>query len=626
MSSIAEYAFWNRCASDFRFFAQHLLKIRLTNDSGFSRGKPIVPFWPLSPEQEAIVSWVEECIARGIPVRIIVDKCRKLGMSTLIEALLYWLCCFRQEFQAVVIAQATTPAKKILEIAQRFDRKLPPDVHEQIGAKHPLPANGLSWKEDWGSNFTVMTQRSEETARGGDPNALHISELGLWHKRRATISDEDAMTSLLDSLGDSSGTFGFIESTACGQVGTFYDRYVRAQAKWNDERVPFEDKGWRPYFFTFQGVPKYSKDAGPEWEEKHAAALALHIAGDEAGAQRIATELRYCDDDNGSLWWERVLEYGLTASQMRWVLAKVEDHRGDVAVFDQEFPLTWQLSFVGSGRPVFPAGVIEQWTREASTVSYEAGTTLVDLGVATDLQGVGDAWRIWKRPEPGHEYTVGTDTATGDPEGDYCVIQVFDRHTREFVAEHYGRVPPDVLGQQAVVAASWYNRAVINPEENNDGGTTIRKILDLGYPHLQLRRPGLPMPADVQTNWRNLYGTQVTGANRNDLVNLLRENVRQKKVTFRSKRTLSEMTTFVYDRRSKPDHMLRTHSDGIFGAIHALYADYVLTSVEPLRPVEAPKTDEHWSIKARQERRAETIGRAEAEREGRRWKKKRSAR
>src|SRR3990167_464599 len=329
---------WRRCSKDFRFFAEKFLLIRITSSNG--RGQPLVPFFPLSMEQEAVLVWIEFCVAAGIPIRIIIDKCRKLGMSTLIEALLYWLCCFNPEFQALVIAQQAKSTSKILAIAQRFDRKLPPEVHAQIGAKMPHTRTGMIWRESWGSQFDVLTQRSEEEARGADPNGVHVSELGTWHKRRASISDEDAMTALLGSLGDGAFTFCFIESTACGQVGSFYDRFVRAHERWNDERIPMEDKDWRPFFFTWQGVPNYAKDAGPEREAQHAEALARHARGDEHEAMRIASNLGYIDDDNGTLWWERVVEHGLTASQMRWAQGKIEGFKGDTAGFDQEYPLT----------------------------------------------------------------------------------------------------------------------------------------------------------------------------------------------------------------------------------------------------------------------------------------------
>jgi len=157
------------------------------------------------------------------------------------------------------------------------------------------------------------------------------------------------------------------------------------------------------------------------------------------------------------------------------------------------------------------------------------------------------------------------------------------------------------------MAARWYNDALINPEENGDGGTTIRAILDWGYPHIQLRRPGQGIPEHA--NWRTTYGTSVTSANRNDLVNHLRTGVREESITVYHDGTLREMTTFLYDKHNKPDHLPGKHSDNIFACIHALYADSILMEA---RGLEAPKVVHgDWAAQRREELRERMMTRAE---------------
>jgi hypothetical protein len=560
---------------DLRFFLRACLHLRVLE--GERRKLHTVVRWrTLTPEQETVLSFVEYCFRMGLPVRLIIDKCRKLGMSTLIQATAFWLCCFRENYEAMVVAQSQPDADKIAKISRLFNDKLPDPCKRAFGAREV--GNALVWKKKHGSLFEAMSQLSKGASRGSDPSLLHLSELGVWDDYRSSTTSEQYLTGILGAVPLEAGTIIAIESTANG-YNTFYDRFRDARLTWDNPDVDDDLKVWRPFFFSWQGVPKYSMNVKPQRDEKHRAMAAAVEAGDDRLAHRYASELGYDRE-----WYGRVIQFGLTASQTQWALRKLKEFNGDLDTFDQEFPLTWQMSFRTSGRPTFDQNVLSRWMcGEAMKPQSQGWVLRNDKG---DLGGAGDDWRVYVPPVAGHEYVVGTDSAEGGRLGDWSVAQVFDRNTREFVAEYRSKQPPEVLGEQAVRAAVWFNSALIAPEENNHGGTTIRRILDLGYRRLQLRHPGKAVTAG--RNWRNTYGTKIHRGNRDNLVNLLARAVREETVTIHSRRLLDDMTVFVRNKNGKAEAMPGCHDDTIWGAIHCLHADRTQMKPRPIEIEEAP--------------------------------------
>ena len=150
-------------------------------------------------------------------------------------------------------------------------------------------------------------------------------------------------------------------------------------------------------------------------------------------------------------------------------------------------------------------------------------------------------------------------------------IRVFDRHEREFVATYYGHIPPDILGEQAVIAARKYNGAYIICEANNHGYATVNAIIGTGYRHLHRRSSSRSVRAGG--TWVNTYGEFLDGKLRQLLVDTLAIAINNRSFREYDQRFLYECTTFVYDARNKPDHMQGKHDDLIFPSALCLFAD-----------------------------------------------------
>lgn len=129
----------------------------------------------------------------------------------------------------------------------------------------------------WGSKFRSITQGSTEANRGGDPSFIHISELAAWDHLRRSTTAEAQLTSTLASMLSESFTFVLIESTAKGASGSHYNRFKSAWRDWTESQ---DHAIWRPFFFSWQGVPKYTTGISEDEARLHDEMLALWEQGD----------------------------------------------------------------------------------------------------------------------------------------------------------------------------------------------------------------------------------------------------------------------------------------------------------------------------------------------------------
>ena len=89
---------------------------------------------------------------------------------------------------------------------------------------------------------------------------------------------------------------------------------------------------------------------------------------------------------------------------------------------------------------------------------------------------------VWEPPEEDTAYVIGADVAEGLKHGDYSsahVVAVGDE-TR-VVAEWHGHIEPDLFAYELFKLGTWYNTALVLPEVNNHGLTTVTELRKLGY-------------------------------------------------------------------------------------------------------------------------------------------------
>lgn len=189
---------------------------------------------PLSPNQAQIdthramlsQAW------RLRPMRLIRLKSRKVGVSTWMQALFYYLTKHIENSSALTVAHSREANAEIFEIAARM-------LHHDSTA---LDADRTSRREiaypiEHGSKFKTESAAGEYIGSGSTTFFLHMSELSKWPE--ALVKDQ--MLSLLNSVPDEPNTIVVIESTAnqSDQSGTFERWWKDAEAGKSDYLAVF---------------------------------------------------------------------------------------------------------------------------------------------------------------------------------------------------------------------------------------------------------------------------------------------------------------------------------------------------------------------------------------------------
>lgn len=86
--------------------------------------------------------------------------------------------------------------------------------------------------------------------------------------------------------------------------------------------------------------------------------------------------------------------------------------------------------------------------------------------------------RIYKLPEPGREYRIGSDTAEGNPTSDDSTLTVLDLLTGEEMASLAGKFQPSTLGSHINEVGRFFNGAPVLVERNNHGHAVIGWLKD----------------------------------------------------------------------------------------------------------------------------------------------------
>lgn len=168
-------------------------------------------------------------------------------------------------------------------------------------------------------------------------------------------------------------------------------------------------------------------------------------------------------------------------------------------------------------------------------------------------------WWIWRPPvreredpETGerlraHRYVVSVDVSSGTA-NDYSAIQVLDVEEFAQVAEFQARIDPDLLAIEAARIGYIYNQALIAPEVTGGWGHTIvRNLEKLRYPKLYLRRK----EDRLTKQFTDVLGWDTNAATRAFMLDTLEEVIRERAITLRSPRCLTEMGSFVWPEDKK---------------------------------------------------------------------------
>lgn len=223
------------------------------------------------------------------------------------------------------------------------------------------------------------------------------------------------------------------------------------------------------------------------------------------------------------------------ASMLPWQLA-------------QEYPNTPEEAFIKSGNPVFDLDVLAALIPEEPTTGYLHETTPHSYDFRADrLMGSPGPLSIWEFPNTEDRYVIGADVAEGLEHGDYSSAHVISVRTGDVVAHWHGHIDPDLFGEELDKLGRYYGSALIGPESNNHGLTTITALRRLSYPRLYRKRQ-LNSVTKKQTIE---YGWSTTIKSKPLMVDELAMNLRNGAINLKCGYTIAELRTFVRDEKGR---------------------------------------------------------------------------
>ncbi|MEZ0394608.1 MAG: hypothetical protein ABWK00_06170, partial [Desulfurococcaceae archaeon] len=480
------------------------------------KGGGLVSFQP-NRYQRRIIAHVSRCLHLQQPIRLIVLKSRQLGISTVSEAILFYLLSRFPGTTGLVVAHTERAARNVYQMTRRFYDYMP--EQNKIPLRGKLTVRGMEFAAPHGSVLFNMTAGGADMGRSWTLNWVHLSEMAFFPDASSTMA---ALNQAVPSPSETWQSCYIIESTANG-LNLFHDYWRRAQE---------EDSIWTPMFFSWRDDPRCVITPGKkiEWSK------------DEI-------EFRECE--------------GLTPEQMTWVRAVRRDQcHGSWELFNQEYPVSPDRAFLSTGHNFFDLEVVLDRLAEVERrsplfvgfIRTKSKTTIAPELVPSSTGNLV----IYEMPEPNEEYVIGVDCAEGIRAAYSEAIVLRRRDGLEVANFRSNTTPPQDVGVIIWLLGSFYNDALLGVERNSVG-QVILTVLEHGhgdisrFPYLR-RYPNLYFERTWdrrQPEERERMGYSTSRISRHAGLVRLSEAIRYKEVIPSSPHLLHQLSQFTYQPEKK---------------------------------------------------------------------------
>lgn len=350
--------------------------------------------------------------------RNLILKSRQMGFTTAINLFILDECLFNDDIEGQIIAHKLEDAQKIFRRKILFPYNNLPEVIRKL---RPLVRDSQS-ELAFGNGSVVSVSTS---ARSGTAQYLHVSEFGNMCAKYPHKAKE-VVTGAIEAVAK--GQFVFIESTAEGRDGYFYEYCKEAQDR-AALGLKLSELDWRFHFFPWWSEPEYTMDA----------------EGEPIGE----ADLKYFED------LELKIGQPLTPGQRVWYVKKKRTLGADIK---REYPSTPEEAFEEAIEGAYFSEQFKTIRREGriTAVPSESGF-LVDTW--WDL-GMNDKTCIWFTQEIGKECRViDYYEASGEGLPHYRGVLDERARTRRFIyGKHYA--PHDIAVRELGTGLSRQEQAL----------------------------------------------------------------------------------------------------------------------------------------------------------------------
>ena len=471
--------------------------------------------------------------------RNIILKSRQLGFTTFIDLFILDSILFCSNKEGIIIAHKVQDATEIFDKKIDFAiRNMAEDVKGAFFKINQKSSRKIQVTIDYGPEMgSTSSIAVSVSGRSGTYHLVHISEFAkmcvMFPKRAEEVERGTFPAVPFDG-------FIFIESTAEGMAGRFYEMF---QQNWlnRDKITPqISQVQFLPHFYNWQ------------YDDMEMKKIYENIP---------TSKMDVCEIDWASYQQEHNLtDKEITYYYMKWLQFGGKNSPDAVKSLMQEYPTTQEEAFLSTGQTYFSTAKVAKLLPDVvQGVRGELGTN--EKGDVTFNQISSGSLEVFKKPEVGVRYIIGGDTAEGLAHGDAQVLYVINHKTEECDALYRSSVAPDELAQEAYKLGKFYNWALLGIEVNKDGLWVNDYLEKMGYINLYYRK----VFDDITQKVTKFFGWKTTSATRPFALAAL------KAVFFRKDRgfpamLLNEMLTFVRNIKGKPEAMDKKHDDVIMAA------------------------------------------------------------
>jgi len=442
-----------------------------------------------------------------------------MGLSTITEALLFCNTSQKEGINSLVIADDIKGSNYIFEMEKLFYDQL--DGHLKPGIKHSnekkLEFDGIH------SQVLIDTAENKDVGRKMTLQYVHISEAAFF-------SDlGKIMLGLNQSVPAKEGTMIVLESTANGVGGAFYDMWESAKKG---------ESEWRCIFIGWHELPEYSMPVGEN---------GMYPIDSVKQDKRV-----FLDEEN-----KLRQRFKLRDSQLNWRRwCIVNNCQGDVRLFHQEYPSDDVEAFLLTGSCFFDKdGLLKQEEKKrlwlSGTKDYLPRHVRIGNIVKVDnryifREGVDGRYRLYEFPDEDSTYVVAADAAEGLPHGDDSAMVVLNKRTNRVALVMNCKADSDELADDCVKAGHYFNMAMVAPENKGYGSEVCKKVYKV-YGNVYRRIKDKTGSNDVtdELGWNTNVST------RPQMLEQIKEEVRENAVDILDDEILGQMKTFINDPKKK---------------------------------------------------------------------------
>lgn len=555
-----------RCKEDFYFFAYAYARIKN------KEGGEDIPFL-LRPAQRKLVREMESMRLQGVPIRIILLKCRQWGGSTCVQIYMAWIQIFwKKSWNSIIVGHQGDSAAEVKDMYIKLIDQIPDfllyeDGEQYCKNKNKIVSGGtqnISLIPSRNSKIKTASALNPESARGGDVAMAHCTEVAFW-PQTDKMNPRKQVKSSCSGIGLMDKTVIVYESTPNGSENFFKDEWDRAN---NVDEFGERASEFVPVFVSWFEIESYLMPI--DNKEEFALWLYDHKDSGEKG--------KY-------FWW--LWEKGATLEGIKWYSEMLKRY-DDPDDMKQEYPSDDIEAFKYSGTLVFNVYDIKVFESMVKDPVFEGDIygdapkgdeSVNNIRIKERKNGM---FRIWDYPDTEwlleNRYFVSVDIGGKSKNSDFSCITVLDRADvmsgglPKVVAEWYGHCDPDVLAITVAQIAIYYCDALVIVENN----TAYSRMNDTDGDMTELFFPVLlPLysniycdnysETEIKKQKEKKWGFNTNKATKPALIMNLNTVIRDKLYIERDKKTLIEYTSYM------------KYPNGSYGAIKGKHDDKLMS-------------------------------------------------